>query len=183
MFGSAYSSALRVLGRNPVQDTGHVSSLGDVVGNFFTGNADYDRQVNYLNLQNAFNASEAQKSRDFNALEAQKNRDYQFEMSNTAYQRASADMQAAGFNPALMFSQGGASSPSGSSASSASAHSGGGSTPGVNGVKNALGVASSIANIALSAYTASTNTALRQAYLELNQNSFEYQLRRKHYGY
>lgn len=61
------------------------------------------------NEQNAFNAEEAQKQRD-----------YETEMSNTAYQRQTADMRAAGINPALMYGgtgASGASTPSGSSAS------------------------------------------------------------------
>lgn len=55
----------------------------------------------------------------FNSEEAQKNRDWQEYMSNTSYQRATADMQAAGLNPALLMGRGssGASTPSGSVAS------------------------------------------------------------------
>lgn len=45
------------------------------------------------------------------------NRLWQERMSNTAYRRAMYDMRAAGLNPMLAYSQGGASTPGGSSAS------------------------------------------------------------------
>ena len=48
--------------------------------------------------------------------EAEKNRNFQADMSNTSYQRAMADMRQAGLNPMLAYSQGGASTPTGSMA-------------------------------------------------------------------
>jgi len=47
------------------------------------------------------------------AMQANKQMRFQREMSNTSYVRAMDDMRAAGLNPALAYSQGGASTPGG----------------------------------------------------------------------
>lgn len=65
-------------------------------------------------------------ARAFNAQEAEKQRSWEQMMSNTQYQRAVADIKAAGLNPWLALQNSGFSgnTPSGSSASSSSGSAG-----------------------------------------------------------
>lgn len=68
-------------------------------------------------LDRDFQQSSAREAMAFEADQAALNRDWQVMMSNTAYQRAVQDLQAAGLNPALAYQQGGAASTSGAQAS------------------------------------------------------------------
>lgn len=67
----------------------------------------FQRDMEQMDKANQFSANEAQKARDFERL-----------MRQTAYQDTLQDMQKAGINPVLAYSQGATSSSSGVAASS-----------------------------------------------------------------
>lgn len=90
--------------------------------------------------QERTNAQNAQLAREQMAFQSQ--------MSGTSYQRAVADMMAAGLNPMLAYSQGGASTPTGQTAVMQNAL-GAGATSGAQGYQLALNAAQNVADIHL----------------------------------
>lgn len=72
--------------------------------------------------QGIFNQISTNASMAYNSAEAAKNREWQEQMSNTAYQRAVKDMRAAGINPILAYTQGGASTPAGAQGTASAAN-------------------------------------------------------------
>ena len=107
-----------------------IAGLAAAGANVFNGLVNTGANIWSQKDQQQFNSEEALKAREFNSAEAQKQREFEERMSNTAYQRARADMEAAGINPASIGMTGNASTPAGSSASVAPASGSSGSRVG-----------------------------------------------------
>lgn len=120
-------------------DPASAAAIGSVAGPIIGGLFGWHGQER-ANKQNII---EAERNRQFQAGEAATNRSFQERMRNTSWQAAVEDMRAAGLNPALAYSQGGASTPGGSMA--------GGSLPAAaqNSAASAMQAAAAAKNIQL----------------------------------
>lgn len=138
-----------------------------------------NQDINERQMQ--FNAEQSDITRNWNAEEAAKQRqwsswmskvgmDYNTEMANTQYQRAVGDLRAAGLNPMLAYSQGGAPSPTmsqgGGAAATSSPASAGSQIRNENAVLagiNAAGAAAQLQNLTKQGDNIDADTALKHA--------------------
>lgn len=111
-----------------------------------------------------FNAQQVAKQEEFQKEIMKSAEDYDTQMSNTAMQRRVADLKAAGINPLLAISQGGASAPmisqpSGNAASISGASSGPAGAPGAIPMQNPGAAYGNLGGLMTSATAVATTNA------------------------
>lgn len=145
------------------------------VWDWFTGEA--QKQA----ANNAYSLSNMREQNQFNHDESQLQRDYETEMSNTAYQRAAADMKAAGINILNSGASQQASTPSGTAASgSSAAASSSGSRRGVGSAL--LGITKLLLGVATSNATVAASGASDLIKKKVSDKTEEYMQNKKAYG-